>query len=60
MKKICKVCNDEFTTPFKRLYCSSKCQRDYRFGVFIPDPNKKYKHQLTNIQGHKWSSKCYN
>lgn len=60
MNKKCIICNDDFTTTKYRLYCSTKCQREARVGILVPDPKKKYKYQLKNIKGQKWSSKCYN
>lgn len=60
MKKICKVCNDDFVGHPNRKYCSSQCQEEARIGVLLPDIDRAYKHQLKNIKGNKWSSKCYN
>lgn len=60
MKKICEVCNDDFVGHPNKKYCSSQCQEEARIGVLLPQIDKKYKHQLKNIQGQKWSSKCYN
>lgn len=68
MKKICKDCNDDFVGHHRREYCSSQCQekalkkylKKYHSEVFFPEIDKKYKYQLKNIKGQKWSSKCYN
>lgn len=54
MKKICKVCNDDFTSPKYKLYCSSKCAKYGAEGVFYPDPNKKYKHPIPKNQEPAW------
>lgn len=51
MKKICKVCNDEFTDEKYRIYCSSKCKHG---GVFYPT-KKKYKHKLNDVSSQSWS-----
>ncbi len=58
MKKICKVCNGEFTTTTPRIYCSSQCQKEASQGVFLPEIGKIYKHQLTDVNGKYWHYKC--
>ena len=64
MKKICEVCNDNFTGHFNSKYCSSQCKekalKKYHSEVLFPDIDRVYKFQLKNIKGQKWSSKCYN
>lgn len=60
MNKKCLICNDDFTTTTHRKYCSTKCQREARVGILVPDPNKKYKFQMPLSQGQKWASKWYN
>lgn len=57
MKKICKVCNDDFTTTTPRIYCSSQCAKEAFQGVLLPDPNKKYPHQLSDVNGKHWHYK---
>lgn len=59
MNKKCIICNDDFTTTKYRLYCSTKCQREARVGILVPDPKKKSKYKLKESSSQKWTSKLY-
>ncbi len=56
MNNRCRVCNDEFTTRYYRIYCSTKCQTEGKVGILVPE-DKKYKYQLKDVNGKFWHYK---